>query len=517
MRYPRWTSVLLLLTLGPQSLPGQQPGFQTYLESKAGALRNATAVLAFYEATGYRPAWINPAAVSNRQVMAGLVARAAEEGLDPDAYQLAEGRPVVAEIPALPSAQDSFDLELQYTDAALSYFSHLAYGNTVPSLSYQGLSYKPASIQLPLLLAEYLAFNKLGRLPDSIQPPMPEVKMIRAALGQLRWAIALPGFREDKIIASGPTASNKPLARKLYYLGIIDSLEKSRTAKEMTVALKQAQRMFGLLDDGVLRSTLLRELNTPLRTRVNQLSLSLNYYRWLYGLTRKEPIVVVNIPAAYLKVYQDGIPIIQMRMIVGKASTPTPTLSSRIHEVILYPYWSVPYSIATKELLPSIRRNPGYLAAQNYQVLDSRGKIVDPYAVDWNALGPGNFPYTIRQGTGCDNALGLLKLNFYNPFSVYLHDTPSKSLFMLQKRFFSHGCMRMEDPAEVGHFVLKENGIAIDTLTEKGCLRNQAPIVVPVRDPVPVLVWYNPAGLDSTGRLVIFDDIYRRLGRLGND
>ncbi|MGZ8554434.1 MAG: L,D-transpeptidase family protein, partial [Chitinophagaceae bacterium] len=211
-----------------------------------------------------------------------------------------------------------------------------------------------------------------------------------------------------------------------------------------------------------------------------------------------------------LKVYRANEVVLEMRMIVGKKSTPTPTLASTINEVILYPYWHVPYSIATKELLPAIKRDPGYIDAGNYQVLNKAGKIVDPYSVNWQELSSSYFPYIIRQSTGCDNALGLLKLNFYNPFGVYLHDTSNKSLFTLNKRFFSHGCMRMEKPMELGHLVLKNNRIAIDTLEQKGCLRNQSPIVVHADEHIPVIVWYNPVGINSAGQLLFYEDVYNR-------
>jgi murein L,D-transpeptidase YcbB/YkuD len=171
----------------------------------------------------------------------------------------------------------------------------------------------------------------------------------------------------------------------------------------------------------------------------------------------------------------------------------------------------VPNSIATKELLPLIKRNPGYINTGNYQVLNNSGRIVNPYSINWHALSRSYFPYTIRQSTGCDNSLGLLKLNFYNPFGVYLHDTPSKSLFALKKRFFSHGCMRMEKPMEIGHLVLKDNFIAIDTLEQKGCLINQSPITVNADVHMPVIVWYNPVSVDiATGRVIFYEDVYNK-------
>jgi murein L,D-transpeptidase YcbB/YkuD len=250
------------------------------------------------------------------------------------------------------------------------------------------------------------------------------------------------------------------------------------------------------------------ELNVPLATRLKRLNLSVNYYRWLYDVCRGQEVIVVNIPAAFLKVYYKNKTELEMRVIVGKKATPTFTLTSRVEQVILYPYWHVPMSIISKELLPAIRRNPGYINAGNYQVLNKNGKIMDPYSINWAALSASNFPYVIRQSTGCDNALGLLKLNFYNPFGAYLHDTPNKNLFSMNKRFFSHGCMRMEKPMELGRLILQDNHIAIDTLEQKGCLRNQSPIYVNAVVNMPVIVWYNPAGIDITGRVICYSDIY---------
>ena len=317
-------------------------------------------------------------------------------------------------------------------------------------------------------------------------------------------------FKETVLKSNKVDRANRPLILKLHQLGIIDSVDKVYPESILKQKVKEAQRQFNLMADGVLRSTILQELNVPIAVRLQQLNLSVNYYRWLYCLIKNQTVIVVNIPSTYLKVYRSQEIILEMRMIMGKRSTPTPTLLSKVDQVILYPYWHVPYSIATKELLPAIKRNPGYIDAGNYQVLNKAGKIMDPYSINWHAYSRSYFPFVIRQSTGCDNALGLLKLNFYSPFGVYLHDTPNKSMFMLNKRYFSHGCMRMEKPMDLGHLVLKNNQIAIDTLEQKGCLRNQAPIIVPADVNMPVLVWYNPAGIDSTGRVVYYEDIYEK-------
>jgi L,D-transpeptidase YcbB len=348
----------------------------------------------------------------------------------------------------------------------------------------------------------------LQALITGLDPALPEVIVMGNKIRWFNTVITDSNFREVIIKSTQVDRNNKPLISKLFQLGILDSIHMNLPDSTLKQSIKEAQLQFDLPGDGVLHSTIMQELNVPLSVRLQQLNLSINYYRWLYCLVQNQAVIVVNIPAAYMKVYRSNEVILEMRMIVGKKTTHTPTLASKIDEVTLYPYWHVPYSIATKELLPAIKRNPGFIDAGNYQVLNQAGKIVDPYSVNWNAFSTNYFPYIIRQSTGCDNSLGLIKLNFYSPFGVYLHDTPAKGLFILNKRFFSHGCMRMEKPMELGHLVLKNNGIAIDTLTAKGCLLNQSPITVPADEHMPVIVWYNPAGIDSAGRVIFYNDVY---------
>lgn len=248
------------------------------------------------------------------------------------------------------------------------------------------------------------------------------------------------------------------------------------------------------------------------RARLAGLKEAINTVRWLRGLREQhESVIVVNIPSTTLLVYSKSTVTLSSKVIVGKLSTRTPLLCSQVFEVVLYPYWMVPAKIASRELLPMIKRNPHYLEANSFQVLTKSGKIVNPATVNWHTLSPENFPYVIRQSTGCDNSLGLVKLNFISPYDVYLHDTPWKSLFFLNTRFFSHGCIRVEQAIELGRLLLGYNSIAIDTLTEKGCLRSQRPIPVPLDKKVPVCVLYNTAWVDSSATVSYYRDVYRRL------
>jgi len=259
----------------------------------------------------------------------------------------------------------------------------------------------------------------------------------------------------------------------------------------------------------VLGKATIGAFNIALLTREAALCETLKGLRWL-APAMQDTAVVVNIPSASLLFSSAGKIVLESRIIPGKPSTRTPTLTSEITEVVIYPYWHVPAKIARRELLPMIKKNHRYLADNNFQVLNKAGKVVDPEQIIWSSLTANNFPYTLRQSTGCDNSLGLIKLNFYNPYNVYLHDTPWKLLFGFNKRYFSHGCMRLEKAKELAHFLLQDNSIAVDTVNEKRCLRNQAPATIPIPVKTPVFVLYYTAWVDEKGVVRFFDDIYHR-------
>ena len=465
-------------------------------------------VTAFYAGQNYSSAWIQNENALTREVLLKTLATAEDFGLVEKDYQFKFINVYKNNKFQMQDMGDSLEADIRLTDAAIHFYSDLAYGNTKPDLGYNGLKYVPDCGNIPALLSEYVSKNILKNFPPLFSNSLPEIEPMLLKLAWLNNIVKQPDFSEVLITSSKVNSSNTALIKKLYQLGMLDSAYTQLADSVLKKKIKEAQRMFNLLADGALRVTVLNELNVPLVYRIRQLNLSINYYRWLNCLSKNQSVIVVNLPAAYLKVYRDHYVITEMRMVVGKKSTPTPTLSSTLDEVVLYPYWHVPVSIATKEILPILKRNPGYINSGNYQVLNSAGAIVDPYAVNWNALSTAYFPYLIRQSTGCDNALGLLKLNFYNPYSVYLHDTNSKNLFGLNKRFFSHGCMRLQKPMELGHLALSRNSIAIDTLEQKGCLRNKTPITVHADEHMPIIVWYNPAGVDSKGQLLFFEDVY---------
>ena len=467
-------------------------------------------IQSFYTNNNFHPTWLNKENVINRNVLFSELKLSADMGLRESDYQYILIESLRNGTVQLKNISDSVKAEIQITDAALHFYNDLVYGNIAPPLAFKGITEMPVCFDIPALLNEHINNNNLKSFSSFVTPALTEISSLQHKIKWFNVLLATENFREVILSSDKVNNTNEPLVKKLYQFKLIEDSAVILPDSIILQKVKQAQKQFGLLADGKLRSTTLEAFNISIYERWQALNLSINYYRWLSCFSKNKSVIVVNIPAAYLKVYNQNKILLEMRVIVGKKSTPTPTLLSTVNEVVLYPYWHVPYSIATKEILPKLKRSAAIIDKENYQVLSSTGKIIDPYTINWKTLSTKYFPYTIRQSTGCDNALGLLKLNFNSPAGVYLHDTPNKNFFSLNKRFLSHGCMRMENPTALGHLVLKNNVIAIDTLSQKGCLLNQAPIFVKATDAMPVLVWYNPAGVDAVGNVLFFEDIYNK-------
>jgi murein L,D-transpeptidase YcbB/YkuD len=211
----------------------------------------------------------------------------------------------------------------------------------------------------------------------------------------------------------------------------------------------------------------------------------------------------VNIAGAEFRLVENGVILMHKRVIVGRTSRRTPELHGLITRVEANPYWNVPVRIARLDILPKIRRDSGYLARQGIRVLGSWGpgaRELDPGAVDWSS---GS--YRLRQDPGPLNALGVVKFHIPNPYDVYLHDTPSKELFAKPERFFSSGCIRLEQPLELAHYLLQDAWPAFEAALASG--RNTA---FDLSAPLPIHVVYLTAWSDEAGLVQFRDDVYDR-------
>jgi murein L,D-transpeptidase YcbB/YkuD len=241
------------------------------------------------------------------------------------------------------------------------------------------------------------------------------------------------------------------------------------------------------------------ELNISPLMRREQLRINLERFRWLSQDLEPEG-VLVNVAAAQLSVYQSGIPVWQTRLQVGRAERQTPLLKSRITRLTLNPTWTIPPTIMREDKLPAIRLNPEYLRQQNLQVLDPEGRPLAPEHIDWAR--PGNI--LLRQEAGPRNPLGKIVMRFPNPYSVYLHDTPSQPLFTKGPRAFSSGCVRVEQPLLLRDLlVTPAERTRTDELLATGVTHEFR-----LATPVPVLLGYWTVEVDRQGGLVYAPDIY---------
>lgn len=491
-----------------QSYPDFSPSqLQVALAKNELSLKARSQVMTFYEHFGYRLFWSKRQSFQTQ--LFDLIDSAAFYGLRVEDYQ-----EKFSDFERLefhwPDKQDSLTAEIRFTDVLIRFFMDVTFGNYSPALSYAGFQSSSACLDIISLLASRLDNSNLSAIVQLVELNTNDYQTLK------KWISIYQCHNPDidditiPINSSLKTIDPSLVWKKFRMLGVLDSIPKNLSADECKEVLKKAQRLFGLFENGIWDNVLIVELNVSIHKRLEQLNRAINTVRWL-RCTREQNrhVIVVNIPSATLLAYSNGKLSLESRIIVGKLSTRTPTLASTITEIVFYPYWMVPKKIAVNELLPLIKSDIGYLSANSMVLLNTAGKIVNPHAINWGELNSGYFPYTIRQSTGCDNSLGIVKLIFCNPYSVYLHDTPWKNLFKRTKRYFSHGCMRIEKAVELSKLILCDKVSLVDSLVNVTHIPNH-PVIITLSQKVPVFVLYNTAWIDSTSSLHFYEDVYRK-------
>ena len=278
-------------------------------------------------------------------------------------------------------------------------------------------------------------------------------------------------------------------------------------------AVRRFQERHGVNADGVVGKLTRSMLNVPAGVRLRQLETNLIRLRTMSGFLG-DRYVMVNIPAAEIEAVENGRIRSRHTAVVGKVDRQTPVLTSKIHQLNFNPFWHVPVSIIRKDLIPTMKRDPEYLARNKIRIYDWKGNELVKEEIDWNT--DEATKYLFRQDPGEINSLGSVKINFHNQHQVYLHDTPSKNLFGKEKRFNSSGCVRVQNVRDLIAWILETNGpewtrSRIDEIIQQG-----ERLDVEVKKPVPLYMTYVTAWANSDGIVHFRDDIYGRDG-LGVD
>ncbi|WP_298712733.1 L,D-transpeptidase family protein, partial [uncultured Chitinophaga sp.] len=361
---------------------------------------------------------------------------------------------------------------------------------------------------LNAFLRDALAGNRISEVLQAREPSHEAYQLLKSGIAEYELRFGKATW--DTLPAEyGDTAAfRRQLALRLAKTGHFDTLLYSL---EDTVALKKSIKQFQqeiqLYPDGIAGRRTIQYLNRQPVEWIEQAGINLDRWRKMPD-TLPARYLMVNIPAFRLQVWDDSAGLVlESRVIVGTPRTRTPQLSSVMTNFVLYPYWRVPYSIVFKEMLPQIKKDRNYLYEKNLEVVDHQGNIISPDSIDWQKLNKNYFPYVLRQMDGLDNSLGIMKFNFANRFSVYLHDTNNRKLFANSNRALSHGCVRVQAWDSLAMYLVSHDpkpGMA-DTVRAWQAREEQRTYAFQKR--LPIYIRYFSAEFRD-GKLRFYEDVY---------
>jgi len=318
--------------------------------------------------------------------------------------------------------------------------------------------------------------------------------------------IVFPNKNRDELKAA--------VVKRLFEAGYIDSLNAQADSLQLAGVLKKFQKNNRLTIDGKIGSQTIRMLNLSDAEKFDRIAITMDRYKMLSD-SFPEKYIWVNIPSYSLKLMNRDTLILSSKVVVGKPITRTPVLTSAVSEIITYPQWTIPESIVEKEIIPGMKKDTGYLRKKGYMILNYKNEEVSPDSVNW-AKYEKKIPYKVIQGSGDDNALGVLKFNFPNKYSVYLHDTNQRYFFGQDIRALSHGCVRVQEWEKMAFYIMnnqvdsnvkkkKPNEITLDSMTHWLAIKEKHSI--PLRKRIPVYIRYFTCEAND-GRIRFFEDIY---------
>ena len=481
---------------------GKFPDYQTQLQQ-------------LYEGGGYQPFWTqNGKGTAQTKAMIASLAAAQTRGLNSEDYDAALLGKWLEEIDKEASAQPqtlaSFDVALSLM--SMRYASNVYVGRINPRHVNFGLDIEPKKLDLPALIKQLAASNDPDAIVSGLEPKLRLYTLLKNALHAFAGQTLSTASPDIKLPAKFSPGDRHPDVLKLrQMLGEKDSDPSEVYDNRLAELVKDFQRQNGLTPDGVIGKGTLAQLNISPAGKLKQIQLSMERLRWLPERLEGR-YIIVNIPSFELFGFDvnDVKPALTMNVIVGEAidGRNTPVFHSDMTYLNFRPYWNVPYKIAAKEYLPKLLNNPGYLVHSNMELVSNLAPgstTYQPSIENIEMLASGELK--LRQKPGPKNALGLVKFAFPNNNNVYLHSTPTPSLFKKSRRDFSHGCIRVERPSDLAAYVLKEQS---EWTREKidEAMNGYKTRPVTLKTPIPVYIFYATALAEENGEVRYFQDIY---------
>ena len=445
-----------------------------------------------YAPIGYRLLWSNNGQPTPQALAAIALFRAADaKALDPKRYDFVAHDPV------------TFDVNM--TASLIRYASDLRVGRVRPTNQFQ-LDAQAKQVYLPALVLRASESPDVAAVLAELEPQHDDYQRLLAALATWRRIAAesngdqpLPAV--TRLVPGDAYTALPELAARLRRFGdLTTDFDGAAYDGALVDAVKHFQSRHGLDADGIISKQTFAALNVPAAQRVKQIELTLERWRWA-GDAAQGASIVVNIPEFRLTATNAAGETLEMRVVVGTASrNETPVFEGTLRHVVFRPSWHVPASIQRGEIAPKVAKDPGYLARNGYELTDAAGNRIEGATAEQIRTGTVN----VRQKPGASNALGLVKFHFPNDNSVYLHSTPQQSLFARTRRDFSHGCIRVEDPAALAAFVL---GWDVEKVrAAMNGKRNDH--YIRLAEPAKVRILYSTAVARANGDVHFFNDVY---------
>lgn len=487
-------------------------------------LGSSDEIYAFYSGRDFAEAWSSQGILTELAYELRFEIRQAKfDGLNPQHYHLrmidtffttfeSNKKNKVANDPA-----ELVDLDLLLSDAFFQLSAHLERGKVDPSKlkSTWEISQKPQKMNYSMLLSTAMESGDIRRNLEKLYPQFTIYKRGREVIRTLDEksksdSLDWRPLKIDKTIKLGESDNAIPLIReRLQFWGYLDSRESENPKvydSLLFLGIQKFQHKNGMEPDGALGKNTIAGINNSPTDLMNRAAVNLERLRWLPDTVKEAEFILVNIANYQLDYINKLDTLFSSRVIVGKSYHASPIFSAQMSYIVFSPYWNIPPSITKNEIMPAVRKNPNYLSQKNMEVVTNSGKPVDPGSINWSAK---SFPYMIRQKPGGSNSLGLVKFMFPNKHSVYIHDTPSRSLFEREDRALSHGCIRLQNPADFAKILLSDMpGWTEEKIQES--MHRTSEQIVSLKRKIPVILVYLTFWADSKGQANFRQDIYNR-------
>lgn len=500
--------VSLSLVLAPVLAPMAAAESTSFTQSLAATASDDAAIADWYRTTGYETLWTGSDDAVRRAALLAAIATASDHGLPVPRY---DARALTAALQAAETEGDRGRVEVEMTRAYLAWARDLTGGALDPKEIDAGIVREINRIE-PQVLLTRIANGDPQAVLDWLLPKSAQyMQLMKAKLG-LEAQIAAGGWGEPVPVAALAPGDRGPaviaLRDRLVRMGYLAPTAVAHYDRALQAAVTAFQLNHGLTADGTAGEGTVAEINIGPEERLKSVIVAMERERWMH-IDRDVKHVWVNLPDFRAKIMEDGKTVFETRVVIGKdvPDQRSPEFSDEMEHMVINPSWGVPRSIIVKEYLPLLQQNPN--AVGHLQVVDGRGRVVPRGSVNFGAYNARNFPYALRQPPSDGNALGKVKFMFPNQYNIYLHDTPSKSLFDKEVRAYSHGCIRVADPFALAHELLSWQTDNAETEFE-AALETGRETTVKLKQHLPVHLVYFTAYPDAKGRMTYRRDVYGR-------